>query len=245
MNINLKLKAKNLKVLVLLFTFTLYTLTFTPVFAQQSVRSNTVTTTFGNAQPPNPGSSDLAAVLNWDIQINNALEKGSAYVGTNYNRMLADINNGGYSAVKRQGIFSEGPEITGPRGLYWCTNSVIDSYNLSGKTGLGPAQQSVVVMRNFWKSRSDYKYVEYYATGDKQAALNAAAPGYAIFFELSPGNSTGREHVAIIKEINLDARGNGFLDTYDSNSTAKQNHYPVQGWNIRNTSYPTMGFGGI
>lgn len=51
----------NLKVLVLLFTFTLYTLTFTPVYAQQVTSDPLVITKVGSPQgkPPGGGSTEL------------------------------------------------------------------------------------------------------------------------------------------------------------------------------------------
>lgn len=200
---------------------------------EYQTESNTVTTRVGN-----PQDKDAVGILNWMEQINNSLETG---LWGNYNKMLANINNGSYQAVKRAGI----EKNTSPNGLYWCTNIVIDSYNLAGKSGLGDNQQAVVSMVNFWKNALGYKYLDHLNGNHRDVLLNVL-PGYAIFFEDVPGQFTEREHTAIIKTIDIDTNGNGEIETYDSNSGRKINIYPVDNWSVKNIPYSYLvGFGGV
>jgi hypothetical protein len=219
---------------IVLLLFTIYYLPSTSY--AQTITSNPVTTLFGNAPEP-VNQIGIQEILRWTVPISNALETGSLW--NYYNRMQADISNNGYTATKRQGL-NDG---TTPTGLYWCTNLVIDSYNLAGKRGLVANHQAVVDMRKFWKTATGYKYVDY--SGNKQQAIQAITPGYAIFFEQNDGVASGAEHVAILKSIEVDNRGNGQIQTYDSNSSVKISQYPIRNWNIENTRYPTRGFGGV
>ncbi len=155
-----------------------------------------------------------------------------------YNKMIANITNGSYNATKRTGEFIN----TSPRGLYWCTNLVIDTYNLAGKSGLNDNHQAVISMRNFWKTSPGYIHLDY-LNGNYQNILSAISPGFAIFFESQPGVFTGNEHVAIIKSKNIDSRGNGFVETYDANTNAKTQRYPVVNWDVKNQLYTLVGFG--
>lgn len=184
-------------------------------------------------------SGTLQSVLSWTEKLNINLEKGSvdpAY----YNRLVNTIENGGYRATYREGRDNG----VGSSGTYWCTNSVIDAYNLAGIRGLGPNQQSVISMRTYWMGNSSYKY-KAYLNSDKAKTLSEIQPGCAVFFELSPGKHTGYEHVAVIKSISLDSNQNGVMETYDSNSVVKATRYPIYGADIKNTPLKEylVGFG--
>lgn len=214
-----------------------------PVSAQQKTESNTVNTNVGNpsnsSSPNTSPPQDTTDVLAWDAKINASLELGYVYGTPYYQRMVQTITNGSYTAIKRQGLV----ENTAPQGLYWCTNSIIDSYNLSGKNGLGDGQQAVVSMVAFWNSHGGYTYYDY-LNGSHSSVLKVVQPGFAIFFESSPGVHTGQEHVAMVKSIQVDSNGNGSIQTYDSNSPVRVSHYPVIGWSVKNTPYLLVGFGG-
>ncbi|MBI2430787.1 MAG: hypothetical protein HYV39_02125 [Candidatus Levybacteria bacterium] len=187
--------------------------------------------------PPSqsPLSETAKKILDWTIKISNVLEEGPL---GDYNKMIANITNGSYNSTKRTGEFIN----TGPRGLYWCTNLVIDVYNLAGKSGLNDNHQAVVSMRNFWKTAPGYIHLDY-LSGNHQNILSTIFPGFAIFFESQPGVFTGNEHVAIIKSKSLDSRGNGFIETYDANTNAKTQRYPVVNWDVKNQLYTLVAFG--
>ncbi len=223
--------------------------TFVPagVFAQQSVTSNPVVTRVGEApedQRPLASPSPVAStqpggpvevILDWASQITNSLARG---IWGYLNRFVNALSNGSYSTGTWAGA-NEG-------SVYWCTYLIIDSYNLAGYGGLTKSAHAAVVnMRRWWKTTgasSGYVYVDY--ENNKQSVANVQ-PGYAMFMESSAGTHTGREHVNMVKEINIDANGNGKIVTIDSNSSSISHSYPVADFQVKNTPYPVRGFGGI
>lgn len=208
-------------------------------YAQQSATSNTVLTQFGNApydQKPNINTTGALPPLEWDQKIVDSLGKGSNGL---YSKLPINITNGAHST----GVWLGSDSST----IYWCTFSIVDSYNLASISGLSKnLHAAVVTMRQFWKGSQaaslGYKYLDYQSNND---LLRLAQPGYAIFMESASGVHTGFEHAAMLKVISIDVRGNGFVDTNDSNSHLKTNHYPVVEWSIKNTPYAVRGLGGI
>lgn len=190
-----------------------------------------------NTNPLTSNSEGLAKILEWDEAIVAVLQTG---VWGYYNRMMTNFSDGDYSTGTWAG--------TNEGNLYWCTYSIIDSYRLAGVPGLGKdkGHAAVVGMRSYWKSLEaqnyGYIYVDY--EGNNQNLINVQ-PGYAMFMESVAGQHTGREHVNMVKEISIDANGNGYFVTNDSNSSSKSRKYTVAGWKILNTIYPVRGFGGI
>lgn len=185
-------------------------------------------------QPGIPPGPALSTILAWDQRIVDSLSVG---LEGRFNALLTAISNNNYSTGTWAGA-NEG-------SVYWCTYSIIDAYNLAGVPGLSKgAHAAVIVMRRFWSQSSEqgYKFLDYQ---NDNTLLKVVQPGYAIFMELVPGFYTGREHVALIKTISLDARGNGTIETNDSNSGQQSNLYRVIGWNITNTPYTVTGLGGI
>lgn len=189
--------------------------------------------TSGGLASSTPTSS--TNVLTWVEKINSVLEEGPL---GDFNKMIANITNGVYTAKKRTGEFINTTE----RGLYWCTNLVIDTYNLIGKTGLNDNHQAVISMRNFWKTTPGYIHLDY-LNENHQSILSRVSPGYVVFFEQQPGVFTGNEHVAIVKTISIDSDGKGFLETYDANTNAKTQRYPIVNWDIKNQRYKLVAFG--
>lgn len=131
-----------------------------------------------------------------------------------------------------------------PGVYYWCTYLIVDCYTKHGAKGLSRgAHGSVFAMRRFFASTPGYIYVDYLA--DKQKALNQIEPGYAIFLQSVFDQHTNSEHVSIIKTKQIDAHGNGYIETLDSNSSSRGHKFPVAGWQVKNTFYPVVGFGGV
>lgn len=199
------------------------------------------TPTLRPTQPPSVPTGQLAKILHWTTQISSALELGS-YMGPGmekpaYNRMVKDITNGSYAAVIREGI----TDGVNQKGLYWCTNIIIDSYNLSGIGGLGPTHQAVRNMAEFWKNTQGYNFIEY-GEDKKTDALRSINPGYAFFMI---GQYYGSDHASIIYDKQIDEKGNGFIITTDSNASEKRFRFPVENWEVKNTFQPLVGFGGI
>lgn len=208
------------------------------VYAQQST-SNSVITQFGNApedQKPKgtlPSSPTLGSILDWAQKINDALEPGNP--PSSYNKMLADISNGSYSATKR----SAQDRGVGPTGIYWCTNIVIDSYNLADIKGLNANHQGVRDMMNFWGKTSGYSFITYNGLD----SLKRIQPGFALFRIYSPNYEW--DHVSLIKNIGIDERGNGDIQTLDSNGV-KGWTSSIRGGQILETEFSgsIVGFGG-
>lgn len=233
---------------ITLITFIIFiNIIFTPltIYAADSAQSNTVITQFGNApqdQKPVskekgtlPSSPTLTSIQNWDQRIVDSLTTGTwGY----FNSLGIPITNTNYSTGTWSGYND---------GIYWCTYSIVDSYNLAGITGLSKSSHGAVVnMRQFWQGPQGaglgYKYLDYPGNNN---FLSSAQPGYVIFMESVAAVHTGSEHVNMIKVLSADSRGNGFIDTNDSNSSKKSNHYPVVEWSIKNTPYAVRGLGGI
>lgn len=194
--------------------------------------SNTVTTRVGTPTV-SEGSATLGSIFEWDTKIVNSLQPG---IWNYINRLVTAITNGSYSTGTWSGA-NEG-------SVYWCTYSIVDSYNLAEVSGLSKASHAAVVtMRNFWKNASaPYIYIDYPGSSTD---LPLVKQGYAIFMEKSAGQFLGSEHVAMIKTVSIDTRGNGFIETQDSNSATAIHKYPVDDWKIQGTHYPVRGFGGL
>jgi hypothetical protein len=221
---------KKLVLGIYLFTI-LFFLPF-PVFAQQ-MESNTVSTRVGN--PPVSTVTDGGSILEWDTKIVNQLQPGAAWGLSFFNRLTENIGNGTYNT----GTWAGSNDGT----VYWCTYSIVDSYNLAGITGLSKSAHGAVVnMRRFWQNAGgNYVYVPASAT-----TIHHVHPSYAVFMEQVAGVHTGSEHVAMVKEISVDpVNGNGYIITQDSNSSAKTRKFPVYLGVVQNTPYPVRGFGGV
>lgn len=222
-----------MKILIYLTVFvSLFCLVPQTAFALET-ESNTVTTKVGEPPISSEGSATLLSIFEWDTKIVNALLPGL----WNYiNRLVTAFTNGSYSTGTWAGA-NEG-------SVYWCTYSIVDSYNLAGVSGLSKSNHAAVVnMRNFWKKApSPYIYIDYPGSSTD---LPLVKQGYAIFLEKVPGQYTGSEHVAMIKTVSVDARGNGYIETQDSNSSTALHKYPVDEWKIQGTHYPVRGFGGL
>lgn len=132
-------------------------------------------------------------------------------------------------------------------GTYWCTNLAIDASNLAGVRGLSNANhQAVVNMVAYWKEAPDKVFLEFSQAGEEQkkTTLSTIQPGCMMFQVTSPGRHTGREHVAIVREVNYDtATGNGSIRTIDSNGTKKSYTFPIVNNQIKNLFYPYASFG--
>lgn len=134
---------------------------------------------------------------------------------------------------------------------YWCTDLLIDTYNITlGKRVLGEDLGTVQDMIYFWKNppSSSFVFVHYRLAGEHQSALlklygSKPTFGDALFFESKEGDHNGFEHVALIRDMNLDSNGNGKILTYEANNNSTTGTYPIYNWQIRNTPYPVTGFG--
>lgn len=212
---------------IFFLTICLFLFLATPVAARAQMRtnSNTVTTTVGN--PPSSSSGD---VLSWAQKITSSLQIGS---DGGLDKLATSISSGLYS--------------TGTSEKYWCTYLVVDSYNLSGHSGLSTGSQGAVTgMVAFWQNTPGYVFLDYTAN---QQILSQISPGYAIFFLADDYNFN---HAAIVKSItwaNQNA-GDGTLETYDANlppSWGTVISYNIWGWNIKGilnySNYHVAGFG--
>lgn len=220
-----------MKIIFLSFTFSMLLLITDVVSYAQTYRtvSNTVKTRVGN---PSETTSDT---LSWAAEINNNLQLGGtdALQRRSYNRMMADISNGSYSATKSP--------ATTQANIYWCTYLVIDSFNLAGAPGLSLSQAAVDEMVKFWKKTSGYTFIDYLR--DNKSALLSVGSGDAIFFQTNVGSFGTLDHTAIIKDLNIDQRGNGTITTYDSNLPWKTVTYTIANWSVESVITPLIGFG--
>lgn len=166
-------------------------------------------------------------------------------VGTMYCKHVDTLNNDeGDKSTYRSCANYGGVDSN---GTYWCTNLVIDATRLAGVKGLTNAShQAVVNMIHYWKQAPDKVYLEYSQgnTEQKKQTLSTIHPGCAMFQITSPGTHTGREHVAIVKEVSYDeATGNGSIRTIDSNGTKKSYTFAIANNQIKNLFYPYASFG--
>lgn len=170
-------------------------------------------------------------VIDWAQKISDKLQigGGGSLSSSGYDNLTRVIaNNCGRSTPKAQWL-----------GQYWCTWIIMDSYKLAGvPIARNPG---VVAMHKWWRRAAGFKYIDY--SGSKEN-LQQVKPGFAMFLESVPGKHNGHEHVALVKEITVDSRGNGTLITLESNASKKSKTYPVSNWKIKNTTYPARGFGG-
>ena len=177
----------------------------------------------------------LDKIVYWAGSIYEVLQRGLP--PTSYNRMLQTITNGTYTATTR----SAQDMGVGPTGIYWCTNLVIDSYNLSSITGLGPQHQGVRGMLDFWKNAGgDYTFIPF----DGINSLRQAKAGHVVF-RLYPSDYKF-DHVSIIKSIDIDQRGNGKIVQYDSNGVRNWSSTIEDGKILDTFFLPgIVGFGGV
>jgi hypothetical protein len=221
-------------VLILIFNLIVFGVVTGIINAQTNGGSSTWKTIVGNP------ITNTNGVLGWAQSITNILQVG--YDGS-YNKMVSNISNSTYTAPQSPS--------TNIGNLYWCTYLIIDSYALSGINGLSRASHSAVVyMMQFWRQTPGFVFLDYYS-GNRQSVLSQVQPGYVIFYQANPGQTTlgTFDHVAIVKSLTINNNGDGTLETYDSNTTySTRLTYPVDNWNIRGlltspSTYAVMGFG--
>lgn len=202
--------------------------------------ANDVSTSIQSCQPastpaiPPAGpvpTEKLAQIVYWAGVVNNALEKGST---GSWDKVQADISNDGYTVTKQPGA---------PGAKYWCTYLVVDSYNLAGVKGLSIVNHGLVRnMQTFWQNPpAGYFYIPF---DQKIEAWQQVKPGFAVI-RIHPTNYQ-LDHADIVSNFHIDKRGNGRIDTLDSNgfhdwSSAIADGQPTD------TSFaaPIAGFGGI
>lgn len=204
-------------------------------FAESQTTSNTVQTKVGTTE-----SSQLPQksgdILSWATQISNALETG--FDGA-FDRMTASISNGNYTTAPAPG--------SALSNIYWCTYLIADAFNLAGIGGLSRSKDAAVVnMIRSFKTTPSLRFLDYYNSAHSQI-LSQVKPGYAIFYQASPGSSAlgDLDHVAIIKTININQHGDGQIETVDANISGgrKTLSYTVDGWDIKWRTSPVVGFG--
>lgn len=201
------------------------------IFAQTSAKSNEVLTRVGNP-PITSGGATLGTILEWDTKIVDSLQSGSFY--STLSKLVENITNGTYNTRTWLG--------NAYGTVYWCTYSIIDSYRLAGVEGLDKSKHAAVVnMIAFWqKAGSPYVYIE----ADEPNGIAKVQPGFAMFMNETPGHNED-EHVAMVKEITVDARGQGNMVSQDSNSSKKTHPYQITGGRVIGTPYKVVGFGGV
>lgn len=203
----------------------------------------------GSSSNKSPVSGNLNNILEAAQSINDALEPGTAYEGTWYNRMITEITNNGYTATIRRGetdAYENSEQLT-EAGIYWCTFTVIDSYSLAGYKGMTP-ENHLAVMNMIPYFKQNHIYLDYDRKNHKEILLQVK-PGYAFFImaHSDDGEHTGQEHTGMVKDIRIDANGNGYIETLESNSTAKSHKFIIENWELlpEGMAYPMRGFGGI
>ena len=225
------------KVLILLTSFLFLTCVNVPAYADLQTNSNTIDTKVGNPLITGvTGGGKAGDVLSWASQISNELEAG--YDGA-FDRMTASITNGSYTTQPAPG--------TSVGNIYWCTYLIVDSFNLAGITGLSRgADAAVVNMISAFQNTPGLKYLDYY-NGNRSQVLSQVQPGYAIFYQSSPGSGAlgDLDHTAIIKTISVNSHGDGQIETMDANISGgrKVLSYTIDGWDIKWRTSPVVGFG--
>lgn len=121
---------------------------------------------------------------------------------------------------------------------YWCTYIVIDSYGDAGFKGMDRgAEGSVFNMKGFFASTPGYQLLP------PSTPVESLVPGATIIFEGSE-----EEHVALVKNVDLDSNGNGVIHTLESNNVVTsdvvtvRNHIATRAQTTTNL-YAITGFG--
>ena len=149
--------------------------------------------------------------------------------------------------VRRRGV----PGRTDPSNKlrYWCTDFVIDVFNLgSGKRLLSEGLGMVVYMQRFFaqQSTNPQSGVGFLNYDKDHHVLSQVKPGAAIFFlQTNDGQPHEAEHTGIVTSISIDNNGNGSIHTDEANNMGAnpQYVYPVSNWNVENAPFPVRGFG--
>lgn len=145
-------------------------------------------------------------------------------------------------------VVLRGGSNIGPAWRYWCTDLIIDTYNLKlGKRVLGEDLGAVQSQVSFWKRKGgSFVYMRYINNHARALqALFQTAPNFgdAIFWESQEGTYNGGEHVGLIRGGTVDSHGNGEIDTYEANAGRTSGKYPITNWQIKNVPFPVVGFG--
>jgi len=175
--------------------------------------------TLPSAQPGPPPVVGSNNILSWGEQILNYLQPyptpcGQIYM---YNVMQQVITNGSYTARQKPG------SACGKSGSsYYCTNLVIDAYNLAGiKNNFS---QSVPTMIEQWPLSSGL-------TVRESSNVAGLQQGDVVFWLMSNDVSTA-QHVDIIQSMDVSTDGNGTLTTIDANTNSKTNTFFVHNWSL-------------
>jgi hypothetical protein len=187
-----------------------------------------ITTIVGGSNGGTPTPAPTAApgpapvsnnILSWGQQISNSLQTypTSCYGTFIYNVMLQTITNGSYAARQKPG------SACGLSGSsYYCTNLVIDSYNLAGiKNNFS---QWVPAMIGQWTSVPGL-------TVKQNSSVEGLQPGDVVFW-LILDNAITAQHVDMIQSVDVSTDGNGTLTTIDANTNSKVNKFYVRNWNL-------------
>ena len=134
--------------------------------------------------------------------------------------MEATISNGTYTAMKKSGGIS-GISCGIAESSYYCTDLIIDSYNLAGiKNSLS---EWVPTMINQWSGLPG-------GTVIRSNDTHLVQPGDVIFWLDSSGAG---QHVDVVSNVTIDqSTGIGTISTYDANTWSVTNRWSVVGWRI-------------
>lgn len=197
-----------------------------------------IPTTDPNAPTPGPINGDLNEKAYYCAsQISPHLELCKMWGYGGYCRLVDTVNCNTIDSTKRDGL-------TNPT-RYWCTNLVIDSVSMAHqqpKSTFG-LSESVVGQTANWKSKG-WPYYSYFH-GNHEQVLKTVKPGCAMFMMSTYEVHNGREHVAVLKSVELDQYGNGTVRTLDANGPVKESQYQVHNWDFVPVSYlyPQISYG--
>jgi len=200
----------------------------------QTVVSNCVVTKVGNALglPILPATCNTSTGGGTTGQCGSVVDMDATKINPN-----EQIGSNGLYSILSANQSTQCYTTHSAASKYWCTDSVIDSYNLAGITGLSVAagDEAVINMHAHFKSLPGYLFIPY------PGSLTSVKPGYAFIKEGGSGQHTG-----IVKTITIDGRGNGSITTLESNSGAKSHTFPIAGGVIQGDwpGEPFVGFGG-
>jgi hypothetical protein len=201
-------------VLIIIVIVVLFLVIITTIAGQGGSSINGVSPQPG--PPPVVGNNDI---LSWGGKILDNIQPypTSCYGTYIYNVMLQTVTNGSYTARKKPG------SACGESGsTYYCSNLIIDSYNLAGINN--NFSQYVPRMIGQWPSVPGL-------TVRQSGNVDGLQSGDAVFWLISSAASTA-QHVDMIKSIDVSSAGNGTLTTIDANTNSKENKFYVRNWNL-------------
>lgn len=186
-----------------------------------------------------PGGNASARALSYAAQLSPLLEKYKC-IERHGNTEVFCRNRSNFGTTKIKSRYRLGFTDgfgNDKNGRYWCATFTGDVMNMVVGKNLS-LSESVLFQAQNWRELN-YPFYHYYKGGQEKEILNTIKPGCLMFYMASLTQHISG-HVAIVNYINLDAKGNGRLITYDANGPYRESHYTLNKWLFDRDASPWM-----